>query len=496
MKKQIASALLLYSFWGCTPKKVADITIISTQKGQPPFQQIAAQSQATDVPAISVKLFPDHTYQIIEGIGGAFTASTSHLLNHMGDEKQNEILKAYFSSDGAHYTMVRTHINSCDFSLESYDYTPVANDTNLVHFDMSRDEETILPLIKKAQELSGQPIKILASPWSAPPWMKDNKHWFGGSLLPDFQQTWAMYFSKYADVFAQHGLPIWAFTVENEPLGNNSNWESMHYTPEEMAVFIKEYLHPVLRKNGHEQGIFVYDQNKGEELEQWARALLADEALVAKIAGTAVHWYDGTKDWFPESLELTHQLAPEKSIIHSEACIDAEVPVWQDDHWYWEEHATDWGWDWAEPEKKHLHPKYTPMHRYAQDIIGCMNHHVTAWVDWNMVLDRQGGPNHVQNWCIAPVLVDTTAKSVYYTPLYYAMKHFSKYIRPGAKRIHWESQLPEGINLTAVKNPDERIVIQVINTGKKSQSLALEWEGKILVHEIAPEALQTIIIKQ
>ena len=149
--------------------------------------------------------------------------------------------------------------------------------------------------------------------------------------------------------------------------------------------------------------------------------------------GTAIHWYASTYDVFPEELQYAHQKAPDKYLIQSEACVDSEIPEWQDDKWYWSKEATDWGWDWAPEEQKYLHPKYAPVNRYARDIIGCLNNWVDGWIDWNMVLDKQGGPNWFKNWCVAPVIVDPEKDEVYFTPLYYTMTHFSKYIRPGAK---------------------------------------------------------------
>jgi glucosylceramidase len=152
-----------------------------------------------------------------------------------------------------------------------------------------------------------------------------------------------------------------------------------------------------------------------------------------------VHWYASTYDYFPEALQYAHRKAPDRHLINTEACVDAEVPRWQDDAWYWAKEATDWGWDWAPEDQKHLHPKYVPVFRYARDIIGCLNNHVDGWVDWNMVLDRQGGPNWANNWCVAPVIVDPEQDEVYFTPLYYTLAHFSRYIRPGAVRIGLEN---------------------------------------------------------
>jgi glucosylceramidase len=276
-------------------------------------------------------------------------------------------------------------------------------------------------------------------------------------------------------------------------LGNDSHWESMHYTPEEMGAFVKEDLVPQFMKEGVEAKILVYDQNRGEEMLPWVRTLLTDEELKPNIYGTAVHWYTSTNEWFPESLQETHELAPDKHIIHTEGCIDSEVPHWNDDAWYWKKEATDWGYQWAKEEDKHFHPKYVPTYRYARDIIGCLNNWVEGWVDWNMVLDEKGGPNLAQNWCIAPILVDVEKDEVYITPLYYMLSHFSKYIRPGAKRIGFENT-DESLMVTAAKNADGSTIAVVLNMEKVEKAFELYLNEEKVLFTISPEALQTIFI--
>jgi hypothetical protein len=145
--------------------------------------------------------------------------------------------------------------------------------------------------------------------------------------------------------------------------------------------------------------------------------------------------------------------------------VDAEIPHWKDDTWYWSKEATDWGWDWAPEEQKYLHPKYVPVYRYARDIIGCLNNHVSGWIDWNMILNRQGGPNWAENWCVAPVIVDPDRDEVYFTPLYYTLAHFSKFIRPGATRIGFNNPDSE-LMITAAENPD-----YIARTGWTTQNL-------------------------
>lgn len=451
-----------------------------------------SEFQVTD-PQRVIRILPDQKFQTITGFGGSFTESSAWLLNQLSKENRELILKAYFGKEGARYSLTRTHINSCDFSLSNYSYAPVAGDKELQNFSIDEDRDDIIPMIKEAMAISEEGFKIIASPWTAPPWMKDNNSYVGGKLLPEYYESWALFFTKYLEAYKSEGIDIWGITVENEPLGNGNNWESMHYTPGEMADFIKNHLGPKLKSAGQTVKLLAYDQNRGEELIEWAQVIYNDREAAGFVDGFAIHWYNSTFDWFPESLNFTHSLAPEKYLIQTEACVDAEVPHWQDDNWYWREEATDWGWDWAPEDRKHFHPKYVPVYRYARDIIGCLNNHVDGWVDWNMVLDRQGGPNWFKNWCVAPVIVDPEKDEVYFTPLYYTLAHFSRFIRPGAVRIGFENP-DETLMVTATQNPDGSVAVVILNMTDEPRDFALELDSRSTKISISAKAIQTIII--
>jgi glucosylceramidase len=440
----------------------------------------------------TIKLDVNKRLQTITGFGGAFTESSAYLLNRLSKENRDTILQAYFAKDGANYSLTRTHMNSCDFSLSQYSYSPVENDMELEHFTIKDDMDDLIPMIKDAMKVSENGFKIFASPWTAVPWMKDNKKWVGGKLLPKYYDTWALFFSKYLDAYKQEGIDIWGFTVENEPMGNGNNWESMHFSPDEMTNFVQNHLGPKLEKDKHDVKILGYDQNR-EHLSEWVDSQFQNKISSKYFDGTAIHWYASTYDVFQKELQYAHHKAPNKYLIQSEACVDSQVPVWQDDAWYWKKEATDWGWDWAPEKDKHLHPKYSPVNRYARDIIGCLNNWVDGWVDWNMVLDKQGGPNWFKNWCIAPVIVDPEKDEVYFTPLYYTLAHFSKYIRPEAKVIDLENS-DKDLQVTAAQNPDGSIAVVVFNEGKTKKSFNLFLGTKNNLINIDAQAIQTIII--
>ena len=440
-----------------------------------------------------IKILLNKEYQTITGFGGSFTESSAYLLNKLSKANRTKVLEAYFGESGARYSLTRTHISSCDFSLNNYTYAPVEGDLELTNFSIDEDRDDLIPMIKDAMAISKDGFKIIASPWTAPPWMKDNKAYVGGKLLPEHYSTFALFFSKYFDAYKAEGINIWGLTPVNEPHGNGNNWESMHFSPEEETYFVQNYLGPKLEADGNgDVKILGYDQNRAG-LKEWVDVMYKDEASSKYFAGSAIHWYESTYDFFPEALQYAHNKAPNKFLIETEGCVDSEVPKWQDDAWYWKKEATDWGWDWAAEKDKYLHPKYAPVNRYARDIIGCLNNWVDGWVDWNMVLDRQGGPNWFKNWCVAPVIVDPDNDEVYFTPLYYTMAHFSKYMRPGATVLGVENT-DKDLMVTAAKNPDDTMVVILFNEGFEAKYFKLILDNKTIDIKISAQALQTIMI--
>lgn len=484
---------ILLSLFSCGSAKEMKVQVYETSANGNSLKQITNFSKNSN--SIVITLNPDEKFQTITGFGGAFTESSAYLVNKLSYANRKKIMNAYFGADGANYSLTRTHINSCDFSLKHYAYAMVDGDKNLDHFSIEEDKKNnLIPMILEAKALSKEGFKIIASPWTSPPWMKDNKNWVGGKLLPEYYDTWAMYFSKYIDAYKNEGINIWGITVENEPHGNGNNWESMLYSPQEMTSFVQDHLGPTLEKEGKENiKILGYDQNRAG-IKEWVDEMYKDEKSSKYYSGTAIHWYESTYEVFPQDLQYAHQKAPNKYLIQTEACVDSEVPHWQDDAWYWKTEATDWGWDWASEKEKYLHPKYAPVNRYAADIIGCLNNWVDGWVDWNMVLDSKGGPNWFKNWCIAPVIVNPDTDEVYFTPLYYVMSHFSKFMRPGAVKIGCKIDNIDVLT-TAVRNSDGSIALVVFNPTEKNQNIEIKLTNKTKTISINAKALQTVVIR-
>ena len=468
-----------------------EVTVYETSESGNALKKVNEFSDSEN--KVVIQLNPEEKFQTITGFGGSFTEASAHLLNKLSKENRKKILDAYFSESGANYSLTRTTIASCDFSLKNYTYAKVENDLALEHFTIEEDKEDIIPMILEAKAISKEGFNIIASPWSCPPWMKDNKSYVGGKLLPEYNDTFALYFSKYLEAYKKEGIDIWGVTVINEPHGNGNNWESTLFSPEEMTLFVQNHLGPKLERDGWNNiKILGYDQNRAG-LQEWVDAMYKDEKTSKYFAGTAIHWYESTYEVFPEALQYAHKKAPNKHLIQTEACVDSEVPHWQDDAWYWKKEATDWGWDWASEKEKYLHPKYAPVNRYAEDIIGCLNNYVDGWVDWNMVLDRQGGPNWFKNWCVAPIIVDDKNDKVYFTPLYFVMSHFSKFMRPGAVKIGCEVNNKE-VKVTAVQNPNQSIALVIFNPTEQSHTIEINISKDKSTISIPARALQTVVI--
>ena len=483
---------MAFTLNSCKAIKDLEVDVYETSAQGNSLKKITEFSK--DENPVLITLNPVEKFQTITGFGGSFTESSAYLLNRLSVANRKKVLNAYFSEEGANYSLTRTHIASCDFSLSNYTYAKVENDKLLKDFSIEEDRNDLIPMILDAKAISKEGFKIIASPWTSPPWMKDNKKYVGGKLLPEFNDSFALYFSKYLEAYKKEGINIWGVTVINEPHGNGNNWESTLFSPKEMTNFVQNHLGPKFEKDGWADiKILGYDQNRAG-LQEWVDEMFKDEKTSKYYAGTAIHWYESTYDYFPDALQYAHKKAPNKYLIQTEACVDSEIPHWNDDAWYWKKEATDWGWDWASEKDKHLHPKYAPVNRYATDIIGCLNNWVDGWVDWNMVLDKQGGPNWFKNWCVAPVIVDPEKDEVYLTPLYYTMAHFSKFMRPGAVKIGCTINHKDLVT-TAVKNPDGTIAIVIFNPTSEKHNLEIKLNNKAKIISIDGNALQTIIIK-
>ncbi len=492
----------------------------------------------------AIVVHPEETKQTIVGIGSSFTESSAFVLAHLEPEARAEVMDKIFSERGANFSLTRTPIGSTDFSVEGkYSYAEVADDASLEHFDIApdkdgfavseyagiRDEQfDLLPMIKQAMSIKSRQdesdLRIVASAWTAPPWMKDIGEYYvsgvpennyqgtGGNLKPEYVQTYADYIVRYLDTYRAEGVDIWGLTPVNEPHGNSGNWESMHFTPESQNEFIKNNLGPALKAGEFaDVNLLIYDQNRND-LEHWADEIFADPETATYVYGAAVHWYASTYKVFEDVLDRVHEKFPEFSIIHTEGTIDdlgkdapggigdperfKEADWFDNDTFWWNENATDWAYtaEWAPDSEDH--PIYAPTHRYARNIIVSLNHWMEGWIDWNVVLDKDGGPNHVGNFCGAPIMIDTDTGQVYYTPIYYVLAQLSRTIRPGDKAVQAEKVLlgldDDALHASATINDDGLLSVQLLNTTKEPIQYSLQIGAQYAKVDIAANAIQTV----
>jgi len=521
--------------------KIASQKNLNFQDGKPSDRQ----SERPNSNVIIIR--PDIVKQKLMGIGTSFTESSAYVLAHLTHEQRLVVMENIYSEKGANFSLARTPIGATDFSVTGkYSYADVKGDAELTHFDIGVDHDgfnpvdhpnikdtsfDLLPMIKEALAIKNKQadkdLTIIASAWTAPAWMKDIEDWYitgtaennyqgtGGALKPEYLGSYADYILKYLDAYQAEGVNIWGLTPVNEPHGNNGQWESMHFTAESQSAFIKNHLGPKLQSSQHQEvKLLVYDQNR-DQLEHWADVIFSDKEAAQYVDGAAVHWYESTFKVNEDVFDRVHEKYPNFSIIHTEGTIDdlgkdapegildpiafKESNWFNNDSFWWNANATDWAYTatWA-PEPQD-HPIYTPVHRYARNIIVSLDHWVEGWIDWNIVLDSHGGPNHVGNFCGAPIMIDTETGEIYYTPIYYILSQFSKTIRPGDNAIQVETQLDglsdDALHVSASINDENLLSVQLLNTTKQPIKYALQIGSQYSEITIKANALQTVRVK-
>lgn len=411
---------------------------------------------------------PSKTFQTMLGIGGALTDASAETFARLPKDKQQELLTAYYDiKKGIGYTLARTNINSCDFSSSSYTYVN-DNDKQLRTFNIAHDKQYRIPFIKQAMVKAGGKLTLFASPWTPPAWMKDNDDMLhGGKLKPEYYQTWANYFVKFVRAYEKEGIPVWGVTIQNEPMAKQT-WESCIFTAEEETNFLKNNLGPTFKKEGlANKKIIFWDHNR-DLIYQRASTLLRDPVAAQYAWGIGFHWYEDWSgaDQVYDNVKRVSEAFPTKNIMFTEGC---NSPFKADQ-------LSDW----------------TLGERYGRSMINDFNDNTVGWTDWNVLLDEQGGPNHVKNFCFAPIHADTRTGNLIYTNAYYYIGHFSKFIRPGAKRIV-SSSSRSPLLTTAFKNPDGKVAVVVMNTGDKQIDYSLWLNGKAAPLKSLPHSIMTLV---
>jgi glucosylceramidase len=464
--------------------------------GEIPFEADFQESVVVDLSSST------YTDQMITGFGGAFTESSSHLFKQLSQESQEEVIDLYFGNgeNGISYNTGRVHINSCDFSLENWAFDNVAGDSELAYFDkdVKHDTEEMIPFIKRAMakiKAGGEELRddlqLVASSWSPPWWMKKSQKMDSsvrGELCvrDEYVASWAKYISMWISAYKRHGVPIWAMTIQNEP-DNTPRWEACWFPMKDEAMFVRDHLGPILRSDHDGKiGIFFMDSYDRPKIGEWAAALYDNGGSAREyVSGIALHWYMG--DHF-DAIAKVHKEYPQALILQSEAT--------------WEFSKTG---DFCQIE----HGVWRFGEGYAHDIVGTLNAGGSGWIDWNLLLDTKGGPNHVGNMCDAPIMVD--GPKYYVHPQFWYIGHFSKYMSRGSLRIpttvsgsktytgrtrdYGTCTEEDGLQATSFLRPDGQVATVVLNCGDEAISFKIRHDDLALRASIPAHAIQTYVFK-
>ncbi len=469
----LLAAPLAASHQGSLAPASRPVTVVTTAQGALPrlaTTATVALQAASQVPESEVAVFVNttHHFQTLLGIGGAITDATAEVFASLTPAQQEELLTAWFDPvRGLGYSVLRSTIHSSDFSSASYTYVQ-EGDAALASFDIAHDRHYRLPMVRRALQAAGGQLTTYVSPWSAPAFMKTNGNMLqGGKLKPEFADAWALYIAKFIQAWQAEGIPIWGLTVQNEPMAKQ-RWESMIYTAEDERDFLKNHLGPVLRAQGlGDKKIIVWDHNR-DLITHRADVILSDPEAAQYVWGVGYHWYETWAGGEPmvRNVAAVQAAWPDTNLMLTEATIEGYAPERLQ--------------DWANAE------------RYGNAILQDLNAGAVGWTDWNILLDEHGGPNHVGNFCFAPVHADSQTGALHYTPQFFYLGHFSKFIRPGARRVSASSSRST-LQTTAFVNPDGRLATVVLNTGDAPVQYMLEIDGQQAQITIPARAIQTLL---
>ncbi len=411
-----------------------------------------------------INLYPEIKYQTFEGFGGAMTDAVAAALEPFDAAARKDILAEYYGREGLGYRFVRTPIDSCDFSRGQYCAYDPTKENGLDEAKLDKNVAGILEQLAVIKTLTGNELKVMLTPWSPPAQMKENGvREAGTALKPAYYRAWADYVCAYIKAYRKRGVPVTMLSLQNEPNAAQT-WDSCQFSARTEKAYLEEALYPALVRHGlTDIGVYIWDHNK-ERIYERARDIL-DANTEKMVEGVAFHWYSG--DHF-EAVGLVRERYPDKKLVFSEGCI--------------------------EYSRFDMDSQLQNAWMYAHDIIGNFNAGMHAFLDWNLVLDKDGGPNYVGNLCDAPIMCDGEKKTVEKRVSFYYLEHFARFIKPGAKRIA-HSKFDSRMDVLTAENPDGEIVLVVCNQKKEAQPVFIRMEGEIARWELPAESISTFTIR-
>lgn len=430
----------------------------------------------------TIEINPEIKHQKIVGFGGALTGAVMHNVEKLSPNLQEYLYKSYFSDQsGIGYNMVRIPIGGCDFDLSPWGYNEIpTNDAALSNFTkLDPRDEKLVSHLKRIQEITGKDnLKIKGAAWSPPPWFKTNNDWTGASALrQEYYQTWADYHLKYMELMDKVDIKLWAISTGNEPMNGVIGFGfvkfmSLGWSPSGQGQWIAENLGPTIRNSSfNDVKILVGDDQRF--LFPWFFRMMKNRHPKAYefVDGFGVHFY-WDKFFSANVLDETVKSFPGKILLNTESCLgDKPYQVHGPVLGSWER-----GVEYFEA--------------YMQDL----QHSVNGWIDWNLWLDENGGPNYVNNTVDSPIVVNATGNEAYKQPMFYAIGHFSKFIKEDSVRIQTKSS-GRDVEVIAFQRPDNVMVV-VIQNKHHSKTARVEIKdprrpnGKVL--ELASDSFHTV----
>lgn len=380
--------------------------------------------------------------QTIMGFGGAITDAATIVMDRLPKGARQNLIKSYFGDGGIEYTFGRIPMASSDFSTRVYSYDDHEGDITLQNFTLPKEDlKHKIRAIKDALAVSKHNISLFGSPWSSPAWMKTNRNMTGkGTVIGKpggkYFKAWAQYFVKFLQAYKDVGIDIWGITAQNEPsdgLIYDFPFQCLGWTPEMQRDFIAKDLGPALEESGFGHVKLMILDDVRTFLPYWAEVVLHDKSAAKYVSGIAVHWYE---DLFIPAVALDdtyRQFGRDYFLLATEACEQ----------------------DIVNKSRSVRLGSWHSAERYFVDIVEDLKHGVAGWVDWNIALDMEGGPNWMGNYADSPIIVNSDKAEFYKQPMFYAMGHFSKFVPPGAKVISYSS------NSTAAESGLHEIFFEV-----------------------------------
>jgi glucosylceramidase len=436
------------------PTSNADISwICSTEKS--PWQQLTPSKDAESVGADAIKLDPKTKFQTIDGFGGCFNELGWEALISLPAERREAALKALFSPEGANFTLCRAPIGANDFSLGWYSLDETPGDYEMKDFSIERNRESLIPFIKAAMKYQPK-IGVWAVPWCPPSWMTTNGRYRQGSIKADPQtlDAYALYFSKFVQAWRAEGINLYAIHPQNEPALNDNLYPQCHWTGEELNLFLRDHLLPRLKQDKVNIEVWMGTIVNGN-IAEYTDHVLGDPKTAPDITGVG-YQYGGQK-----TLLATHEKYPDKKLAQTETeCYGGGNS--------WDQGMTTFG-------------------RLVEDTTNFAG----SYFFWNMVLDESGLSNW--NWRQNSLLtVDRRTEKVIYNPEYYAMKHFSATVMPGARRIAVSGGSFK--QMVAFQNPDGSKVLAFANDTDKPVSAAIKVGGATFQMKVPALSMNTLLL--